>query len=769
MNGHYDYYRALPAAAFNGTDPNLLKAGQVDPAAGSLLFTAGCHAGLNVVDADQPGAGSGDAERLQDWAQQVTPRAVYIANTTYGYGDTEAIAYTERLLDLLAARLATRQVTAGQALMYAKQAFVAELIAPGVYDQKSTMALTYYGLPFFRMGAGGGEGAPALPDAPQSGTELRGSDFLVEPNLVERHPTGNTWEAYWTVGDEAPQATHGRPIQPRTTLDVTADDGLPVHGALVTDLAYRTEWVSPILAQPTVDLGAHEATADPAGGNDAFPSWIVRTTRVATGTELKDQLVVVPGQYLNAQTLYTRVSGKVFRSHSTDYEAPIIRRTRATSEPTLAGDLTLRFAAQIASSDTTRVVVLWRTRASEGTWQTLELTDAGSGQWTGTVPGVSAEEPDISYVVQAVDGSGNVGVSSNKGSGFPARSARTETAPSLTLDTPPSGYATGPVTVTLDPGTSDPSGFTVSIDGAPPVPYTGPFVVSGDGPHTVRFFGADGTQGSTSFRIDSTGPSVSGTPSVGASPEGFTPGPVTISWSCVDPTSGVIGSCPSPTVLGTEATGVIVTAGGVTDAAENTTVPQAGPFNVDLFPPTGNVGGTTSGTASRALDLGLTPLAALSTTTRVTGTATDSLAGIRSVSVTFINTANPAIQVSAQATVSCTTASRRSCTWSAPTPTQSGTWTVRAAITDRAGRTTPVTGAQSITTTAKLAERCGKPTIRRVSTRLPGSKGLVRIVSVKTRRCCPVNRTAGTRCRREVTRVVRTVKPTSPPTIKRKR
>ncbi len=120
--------------------------------------------------------------------------------------------------------------------------------------------------------------------------------------------------------------------------------------------------------------------------------------------------------------------------------------------------------------------------------------------------------------------------------------------------------------------------------------------------------------------------------------------------------------------------------------------------------------------------------------------------------------------MSTQATVSCTTGSRRSCTWSALAPTQSGTWTVRAAITDRAGRTTPVTGARTITTTAKLAERCGKPTIRRVSTRLPGSKGLVRIVSVKTRRCCPVNRTAGTRCRREVTRIVRTVKPTSPPT-----
>lgn len=678
VNGHFDHYRGMPASAYSGLVPNLFSATQVSPAASSLLFTAGCHAGLSVADVGATGTTAGDATRLLDWPQQVArSRAVYVANTTYGYGDTEAVAYTERLLDLLAEQVAGQKVTAGQALMIAKQRYAAEQQTPGAYDVKSSMGLTYYGLPFFRVGPTGQEGAAALPTAPSGSGAVSSAPFDVAPVLEEHEVGPDPWSTshYWTADGQAPQVTHHRPIQPRTTLDVTAADGVPVHGAVIEQLQQTSRsWVNPVISQPVVDLGATAPGTPEFRG--VFPTGLVRTSRTASANGLRDQLVLMAGQFDGAtqrQRLFAKIAGSVLRSTSSDYEPPTMTDVRAIVD---AG--TASFSVRALSDDVVRAVVLAQVGGAE-TWQKVELTRSGD-LWTGTLP-VSGNGRDVTFFVQLVDRAGNVGVSANKGPGFRPSLYPGATAPELVTSPrrPASGVFSTPPTVSISapgrPGVT----FDVSIDGAAPARYTGPFTVSGNGRHTVRIVGSDGSTAGTVIDIASGAPIVTPTVSPAPSPEGFIAGPATISWSCS--AAAGIATCPPAQTVSTEVAGQRFTSGVATDRLGTTATGTTAPLSVDLKSPTGTIDPYT---------LKSIILALLGKTKTISGTAADSLAGVRKVQVTYAPLLQPTKTTTVDATVSCADAARKSCTWTAAVPLI-GSLRATAVVTDRAGRTTTVT------------------------------------------------------------------------------
>ena len=56
-------------------------------------------------------------------------------------------------------------MTAGQALMLAKQSAFAQVGVTDVYWTKASAEATFYGLPMYRVGADGGEGDSVLPPA----------------------------------------------------------------------------------------------------------------------------------------------------------------------------------------------------------------------------------------------------------------------------------------------------------------------------------------------------------------------------------------------------------------------------------------------------------------------------------------------------------------------------------------------------------------------------------------------------------------------------
>ena len=255
VNAHYDHNRSLPAQGNSTHDESdLFTVADIDahPQAmiSRILFTMGCHAGLNVPDAYLDPADP----KSRDWAQTYLDTgqkaAVYLANTGYGYGDTATIALSEQLMQLFAERL-DGSMTVGQAAAYAKQAYFGQLGAYGPYDEKAMQEATFYGLPMYRIGAAG-----VTPPATATVTPSAAEDGVSSlPVSVESTFTANTSPGggtFYTVGNEAPQVTQYRPIVPRTSRPVTPSDPAVgvAHGFLTTSLVSRDVATVPAVARP---------------------------------------------------------------------------------------------------------------------------------------------------------------------------------------------------------------------------------------------------------------------------------------------------------------------------------------------------------------------------------------------------------------------------------------------------------------------------------------------------------------------------------------
>jgi hypothetical protein len=92
-----------------------------------------------------------------DWAQAFSrQRANFVGNTGYGYGDSDLIAYSERLMANFAQELGywgKGPQTVGNALLHAKQRYYNSLPAQTFsnYDEKVLGEATLYGLPMLRI------------------------------------------------------------------------------------------------------------------------------------------------------------------------------------------------------------------------------------------------------------------------------------------------------------------------------------------------------------------------------------------------------------------------------------------------------------------------------------------------------------------------------------------------------------------------------------------------------------------------------------------
>jgi uncharacterized protein YjbI with pentapeptide repeats len=490
VNAHYDHHQALPAAPFNArtsAPDQLLTTAELPGSLGhTLLFTMGCEAGLNIADVLVAGLGGTEAASASDWAQSVASRGgLFAGNTGYGYGDTEAVAYSERVMANFATGLAGRQATVGQAFMFAKQRYQAELGVAGVYDAKAMEEATFYGLPMYRVGATGVVAPSAVPafDPPETIDTYSATDFDEQFQLTAHATARGT---YYAVGGEDPQVTQYRPIQPRVDEEHPVVSGERIHGVVIEDLeSTDLPDVDPAYATPTVDLGAHEPEATTRGS--VFPAAIQAVSSKATPQGRRDIVVLMPGQFFGGdgvggrgtQRLYDRIVGKTLRSSSTDFDAPQI----TTVEASQAGGQAW-IEVTTPATDVTRVVALYRIgddQTVDDDWHTVDLA-LGAGGWSKPVS-VPAGKRVVDLLVQVVDAAGNVGISTNKGPGYRSEVAPPEdgevdvtVVPSLAsvfVKTPP----------TFTPGTG--AVLTLSIDGGSDVPLTAATTISGEGTHRV--------------------------------------------------------------------------------------------------------------------------------------------------------------------------------------------------------------------------------------------------------------------------------------------
>jgi Tol biopolymer transport system component len=597
INAHYDHSRSLPAAPHadhSEDDDDLFTIDDIEPGrlVGRILFTMGCHAGLAVPDRY---AGS-EAGAAADWAQTFgSELAVYVANTGYGYGDDTAVALSEKLMALLAENL-DGTMTVGDALAAAKHDYVSGMGVYGSYDEKVVQQTVLYGLPMYRIGPE--PPAPAAPDA--TSTTSSGASTAAPVGTVTDPTTGlpvatagialgangfgkvdTPRGTYWQVPGQDPQVSHWRPIQPKTVLDVTRP-GVVARGALITGLASTdTTGVDTVFARPAVGPSANEPEIE--FGGVAFPARLSNLSTAGGPEGRRDRLALMPGQFFSdvdsgstrgTQRLFGRVETLVYYGDldATDTTPPQIEASQAFTD-----DGEVLFSTEVSdAAGVMRVLVLFKD--ASGAWTPLDLVES-DGRWVGSSPANvgSGPTPNIEWFVQAVDGSGNVGASTNKGAMFP-----TQVLPDDPDEHPfpdPGAVPAGPVAPTFAGPVGGDGWFTgpVSIDG-PDGQTAEPAVITEDGLHvvTVRRSGASATY---LVAVDATDPVVTISSPSGQDVE--VGAELSADFACVDATSGVASCTASVTPPSGPAESVVdggrlPTARGGTYTLEVTAVDRAG-------------------------------------------------------------------------------------------------------------------------------------------------------------------------------------------------
>ena len=569
VNAHYDAYRALPASEFtNGTQNDLLTTADLPASlSGGVLFTIGCHAGLNVADTFV--ASATEAARKADWSQAVTNRGgIYAANSGYGYGDSAGVAYSEKLMADFAANL-DGSTTVGQALMFAKQSYLH--LPLSAVDAKVMEEATFYGLPMYKVGATGQSAASVIPPMPGAGGSTNASGSPVSSSIASTGSTGRHYVLQSTgLGDfytvqtgtatpEAPLALPGRPLEPLTS-DAFAQrtDGLVAHGvhldALRTHLTTSTPTFDPVYSQALPD--SPTSSNEPNITNSFFPASVLGLVSKATKSGIKDVVTINAGRFRSAgphgyQQLTDSLGYHLLYSNSSDVTPPTISTVNGLVTGS-GGSHTATFTvASTGGAVAADVLYLVSGSTSATDWQSLSLTPDGSqaGLFSGSVSIGAATSVD-QFVVQVTDASNNVATSTSKGQDFQATTAPRVGSPAITLSGAPSnGTYTGSQTVSI----SGDGPLTFRLDGATTdSDYAGPFQVSAAGDHTVSATDGHGNRSSLTFRIAaapavSTGPGPSITITSPTSGGVYTVGQsIPITATCTDAGGGALPCLATP-------------------------------------------------------------------------------------------------------------------------------------------------------------------------------------------------------------------------------
>ena len=159
LAGHFSASSALAADYDSRLLASELAASDVD-LVNAIVFSAGCHSGYNIVnDHGIPGI-----TPEPDWAQAFAQKqALLIAGTGYQYGDTDFIEYSERLYLEFSEQLraGTGAVSVGEAMVRAKQVYLAETPELRPIHEKALLEATIFGLPMLSVDMPQGRGSSA--------------------------------------------------------------------------------------------------------------------------------------------------------------------------------------------------------------------------------------------------------------------------------------------------------------------------------------------------------------------------------------------------------------------------------------------------------------------------------------------------------------------------------------------------------------------------------------------------------------------------------
>ena len=563
-NAHYDFESLLPKAADDAgtfTNADLVTAADLAGALNSsLVFSVGCHAGLSVSDVQL------DLPAL-DWSQLNAQGAnQWVAHTTYGYGDTEIVAYSERLAQLFAGNVAAMMSAAdlaptslGEAVRQAKQRYLAGTLVLTPYDEKILQSWTYYGLPMYTLGnlatdvtadtatdptpvqsspadaSAAIDTGPVTFGAPRSGGEVPVSIDLGGDRL-DRVDVGDDGSYYQVDGNTI--VAQYRPVEP--LVDVPIPSPETYQGFLITGLTSEdlpSSYV-PFYSRPLVDDTANEDRIEIA--DSAFPATLQRVTDIGGG----QRLLVAAGQYETGQRLFRQISGDLLPRNGSDDIAP--RFTDVEGRRVADVGTTGRgIQFDIVTDGTADRVVVVFLESGQPTWRSVELAGTlqpnGSKSWFGSSPLVGTDpDAEVEFFAQSVDTAGNVGITSNKIENFlAAEEGDLEAELEITYVGPVEKqsngryFASGAQFVIAQAGDVQDSAVDhFSIDSGPPLQYndagiiavvdddvtgvnydenTGELLLAG-GPHVLFAQDTDGNRVYRFFILDDAAPTVSISP-----------------------------------------------------------------------------------------------------------------------------------------------------------------------------------------------------------------------------------------------------------------
>ncbi|MEE8347880.1 MAG: PKD domain-containing protein [Dehalococcoidia bacterium] len=442
-NAHYTHYAALSANGFVtedfgdflGSDEVAAAEGGSPALEGGVVFSMGCHAGFNSPDGltAAPDEGLGIDPALDFVQAMAIQRAVYLASTAYAYGDDEGTGGTERILGIFAEQLLQGSVTVGDAHVKSVQLHLNSLGIMTVYDEKSAIALTLWGLPMYRIDPAVTPAVASITIEPLAVEETGPTFELTTVDAAATEPTRTVTTAhslelvetvdgdYYTLEGDF-QATPGRPIEPIAVSElderhVYATGPPPVRGVLVKGGTFTDilGW-DPRNARPTFEYEID--VAEPQDCLSGFwPSELATVNSIEVET-----LVAFAGQFqctdpgppvTGVQRLGESLTLELLRcSASSDTDPPVVNSIdlRSIDDTTVEVTVDASDPGGIA-----RIVVL---RIGVGVMVSTELSLSGPLPTDGSFILIVADVgPDDALTIQVADGSCNTASATGKGAG----------------------------------------------------------------------------------------------------------------------------------------------------------------------------------------------------------------------------------------------------------------------------------------------------------------------------------------------------------------
>lgn len=458
LAGHFSANGALAADYRTSLTTSELANSTVD-LTNAIIFSAGCHSGYNIVNSH----GIPLVTKALDWPQAFAQKgATLIAGTGYQYGDTDFLEYSERLYLEFSRqlRVGTGPVSIGQALVAAKQTYLASLPAMRPIHEKSLLEATLFGLPMLSVNMPGERidltsepsivtGLTNFETDPGLTLGLAYTDVTLTPDLTEMttqlefprealdEPSLMVTTTYFS-GPNGVVTNPGEPVLPLAFYNISVPDaiirGLGFRGGSYSD---HTE-VVPLIGAPTTEVrGIHRTFV----GDSFYPiaPWRVNYFDRLTHPDGATRLMLTPAQYKSdppgAETGILRsFDSMTLRLYYSDNTQTYGDNTPALSAPpsistiaALAKGGVVTFTAQVVGNPAAGIQEVWVTYTAvdpgspfANQWQSLDLTqDPVDGRvWQGTLnlEGTAAEA--IRYMVQAVNGVGLVTRRDNLGAYF---------------------------------------------------------------------------------------------------------------------------------------------------------------------------------------------------------------------------------------------------------------------------------------------------------------------------------------------------------------